>query len=339
MVELALLPLLVLFAYARGAILMAFDWPAFLDENGISYKHVGKREIEIACPLCTDREGHLSINLFGHGWKCWERPRDHKSRSAAKLVRLLIHCSWEHACSITNELPLTDDVMSQVRAYLDPKSVATPKRWLRMPPEFKELSHNIVPSSRPFFQYLHSRGFGPVAVEYIARRFDLRYCTRGDFKGRIIFPIRFEGQLQTWTGRTIYPAETLRYRTLGADEGALAPISHFLLSWDRLLKSDADTICLCEGPMDVAKVQALGRRNGIVATCFFTSTGSAQHIDLLHELLPRFKNRYLILDTGMIANSIELEQALYNLGVSMKTLQAKDPGEIRTTNELLKICR
>jgi hypothetical protein len=113
-------------------------------------------------------------------------------------------------------------------------------------------------------------------------------------------------------------------------EPAIGPPEDYLLWYDRLRKADADTLYIVEGPFDAWKVAVLGRRHGIVATCLFTSKISQSQIDYLHELLPRFKHRYILLDQGTLPTVIKAVGELSSLGVKSKYLppNVDDPGEL-----------
>jgi hypothetical protein len=176
------------------------------------------------------------------------------------------------------------------------------------------------------------------------RRSKRGYCTQGAYKGRIIFTVEFEGKLVGWTGRSIYPGVDARYRTLSDDkekankegyEPAPAPISDFLLFYDRLLDTNADTCVLCEGPFDAWRVNLLGRRLGVVATCFFTSTLSRQQLLLLHSILPEFDRRLLMLDENTLTKALTIKSDMISLGVDIAHLKGvKDPGEIQSERQL-----
>jgi hypothetical protein len=109
---------------------------------------------------------------------------------------------------------------------------------------------------------------------------------------------------------------------------ALAPINNYLLWWDDLMKADVETIILCEGPFDALKVTTLGWNMGVAATCFFTQSPGPLQVDLLHELLPRFRRKYLLLDQGTIPALIKIAAELQTLGVERLLLPrgVKDPG-------------
>jgi hypothetical protein len=282
-----------------------------------------------------DPSMHLAINLEGHGWKCWRRPEKHFGRNPARLVAVLINCNIEEARRLTDQpVQLSSDFLSSVKALYEPPPT---KHWtkLKIPKEFKPITSSMS-SAKPYKAYLKGRGFELEDLE----PFKLHYCNHGPYGGRIIIPIYYNGDLVTWTGRAIQKSARMRYKTLSQDfetaakEGmppAQGPISDYLLSYDDLMRNKkTSTIYLVEGPFDSIKMQVLGRDSGVTATCFFTAAPSKTQINLLHELLPRFRHRYLLLDQGTIATSLSLESSMASLVLVRKTLPDgfKDPGEI-----------
>lgn len=332
---------------------MAFDWISFFNQHNISYAETGpntsKGNVAIHCVFCgtADETQHLSISLDGHGYRCW-RNREHRGRNPVRLVQALLGCSWEQAQRLVGgSTYIPNDFLSRVNAQLNPAPVVN-RAPLTLPPEFKPFSD--LPSCRPFMKYMlgKSRGFTFEQVMTLTHFHDLRYCTRGPDRGRVIFPIHQDKRLVTWTGRTIYKQVALRYKTLTADPEkardsgspcAVGPISDYLLWHDKLKKTKAHTICLVEGPMDAAKVWVLGAAHGIVATCFFTSSPTDQQIELLHEVLPRFRRRFLLLDQNTLSTALLVEGMLKSLDITNLVLppHLKDPGEIDGAT-LLKLC-
>lgn len=321
---------------------MAFDWPAFLRSHRIPYRDTGantsRDNMVVHCPFCgsQDQSEHMSINLSGKGWRCF-RNSDHKGKNPARLVAALAGISLERAnAMVGNAIFIPDDFGDRMKALVNPEA-AVARKGLAMPPEFKAFAG--LPSSRPYVNYLLRRGFSAKQIEHLTPRWDVRYCARGPYQGRIIFPIWYRGKLVAWTGRTISGNQDLRYKALTRDreraekEGydpALGAISHYLLWYDQLRETNADTIVLCEGPFDALKVAVLGRRHGVVATCFFTSQPTEEQMHVLQALLPRFKRRVVMLDqSGTFATGIKITNALSSLGVSTYTLPPtlKDPGE------------
>lgn len=327
-----------------------FDWTHFLERNNIPFSshHVTKgSQVAIHCPFCgpEDESQHLSISLKGRGWRCWRRPKSHVGKSPTKLIAALLNCSYDQAAAIAGtSIHLPQDFMGHVNRALSPPPQKS-SRELELPSSFKPFG-TYLPSERPFRRYLRGRDFTVREIDhYLTRDFDMHYCTQGPFRGRIVFPVYNDGELVTWTGRSIYADAFLRYMTLTSDEEkardqlltpAAGPITDFLLWYDDLLHVDADTICLCEGPFDGLKVRLLGEPHGVTATCLFTMDMSERQLDLLHELLPRFRRRYLILDKGTLPTALRLQGMLSGLGVRVHQLpkKLKDPGELAEFAEL-----
>lgn len=317
------------------------DWPAFLDAQGIAYvergKNVSRGNIAINCPFCAgaDPSEHLNISLHDRGWYCL-RNRGHSGRSDARLLQALLNCTYEHALSIAQGGSVLPDnwyarVMQMVNMPTE-LALAKPLVW---PKEFRKLDlHSVL--ARPYVAYLRGRRYTDNQIDRMQERFDISYCRKGAFHGRIIFPVYFEDRLVTWTGRTISRNVDLRYKTLTADpdkafeEGtqcALGPVSNYLLWWDDIIDCDADTIVLCEGPFDALRIMHLGWTEGIVATCFFTAQPGPMQVELLHELLPRYKRRFLLLDEGTWATTMQVTDSLAALRVQPLHLPSgtKDP--------------
>lgn len=321
---------------------MAFDWRDFLDQYHVPYvtsgHSVARGNVAVRCPWCgpEDPSTHMGISLDGKGWGCWRRS-DHRGRQPARLVAALLNCSMERAYQIVgiSSNIIGEDFLAQVNNTLAPPGEPERAGKLAMPDEFRLLAGR--PSARPYNNYLRKRGFADPAS--LARDFDLRYCTRGPYHGRIIFPIRFQGELMSWSGRSIYPTEPMRYKVLSSKperaekEGlglARGPNSHYLLFYDELVKAKARALYICEGPFDALKIMVLGRPHGVVATCLFTNAPTIEQVDLLYDLAPRFAERYLLLDRDMFYMAVRVSSELSGLDLKPVMLPpgVKDPGEL-----------
>lgn len=324
------------------------NWLDFFQNNGIHYRtsgaNVSAGGAVIHCPWCgqADQSEHLVVSLEGKGFKCW-KSRQHAGRNPAKLIQALLNCSWEQATSLAGQQrTLPNDFMNKVRASIEkPKEVERPNN-LKIPPEFKRFTK--LPSCRMYLEYINRRGFTIKDAE----DFGVYYASTGPYKGRVLLTIYHEGKLCGWTGRTVFPTEELRYKSLTSkvdkaketgEEPAPKPIGHYLLFRDYIVNSDAETIVMCEGPFDAWKVNVLGKHLGAVATCFFTNTPSAQQINQLHEILPKFKNKVLLLDQGTFSKTARTKADLTSLDVRIAYLPAniKDPGELKTIKELQNV--
>lgn len=330
---------------------MAFDWMRFLEANHVDFvtsgPNVSRGHVAIRCPMCgqDDPSQHMSVNLNSGGWRCFRRPETHKGGHPAGLVAALLGVSREAAGAIVGEnVHIPSDLLGTVRGLLNP--AAEPIRGkIRLPEEFKRFDGQR--SSRRFVEYLAgpTRQFTASEIARLSDEYGLRYATSGKWKGRIVFPVWYNGDLVSWTGRSIYPDQELRYLTMSTDPEkddppAWGPINDYLLFYDQLVENadDCDTLILCEGPFDALKVSVLGRPYGIDATCFFTAAPTQGQIYMLYDLVPLYRKRYLMLDAGTLATALRTQLDMQALQCSVLTLpkSLKDPGLI-TQKQLLEI--
>lgn len=322
---------------------MAFDWLRTLDQYRVAYstsgKNVSKGNFVVHCPFCgpEDQGQHMSVALKGRGWRCFRRP-DHKGQHPGRLLAALIGCSIEQGYRLVGDtVYVPEDFLGAVQSALADAPLIE-RKPLSMPEEFRAIEFGS-PSRRLAVNYLiHSRGFTPGQVEWMTKRYGLRYAVRGSYSNRIIFPVTKDQKLVGWTGRHVGSSD-LRYKSLSPDpekaeaEGyqpALGPISNYLLFYDQIIDSNAHTLYLCEGPFDALKVCVLGRKHGAIATCCFTAAPSDAQINELHYLFPTFKRRILLLDRGTLATTLRTAGTFAGLGVDIGELPrgVKDPGDL-----------
>jgi len=319
---------------------VSLDWERILTARGVYYatsgRNVSRRNIAVHCPFCGPRDPseHMSISLEGHGWHCL-RDSAHRGRSPARLIAALLQCSPAEAVRIAGTRYLPGDFLSRVRGAVtesegEEDNNDTPQS-LSLPPEFRPLDDSRV-TAEPFRAYLRRRGYAD-EIPFLTSRFDIHYCARGNFAGRVIFPIYARGTLVTWTGRAISRHTELRYMTLGARRGdsprAVGPITNYLLWHDEITHSGASVLYLVEGPFDALRVRVLGGR-GVAATCLFTAGITPQQEILVADLAPRFERRYIMFDEGALVSAMRVQSRLAGLGFGIREVprDVKDPGEL-----------
>lgn len=322
-----------------------FSWQTFLDQFNISYVTKGpsvtRGHVAVRCPFCVDDPSeHLSISLEGKGWRCWRNPKQHAGKSPTRLIVGLIGCSYDRAKEIAGEdrSHIPNNFIDRVTSLLDTKEERETDRSLEMPIDFKAIRNRT--SQLPCINHLRDRGLDDIEIFRLTKRFNLRYCTSGPFKARIIFPVFYKQRLVSYTGRSVLPDAKIRYKTLTADpekaremgvKPAVGPINDYLLFYDDLMRSTSETVVVVEGPFDALLMNILGRKLGIVATCIFTNTPTQAQIDLFHEIMPRFRRRCVMLDNDMYAQALRLKSELMSLGVEQVSLPrgVKDPALLR----------
>lgn len=332
-----------------------FQWVPFLTRHRIPYNTRGPNTphgaTTIHCPMCGDGDPSDHMVLWPNGgWRCW-RNYQHGGRHPQQLVQVLIGCSYAEAQRITASIVMpTNDQLANIATMFD-KPAAEIARTLEMPPEFKPLSNKG--TCKPYVTYLRNRGFveDPALLHHM---YGLHYASRGAFKGRVLIPVHYKGKLVSWTGRTIWPVEQQRYKSLTTDpdraaaldlEPALAPINHYLPWYDWLRKEAQEEdreLVLVEGPLDALKVNLLGTGSPrIVATCWMGSEPTRQQVDLLHTLAGDFYKRWIISDADMPEKADRIANRLLPLRFNVAVLprNVKDPAELRTRAQLLGILR
>lgn len=338
-----------------------FDWSTFCKQSGVPFVESGastaKGNIYIHCPFCgaADKSHHmgLSLSIKQPYWGCWRDPT-HRGVAPQRLLVALLSCSWEEATKIVKELggETAEDYDAILRRFIDaaePKAepIVVKKRALILPTEFKRLD-NASSYSLPYKRYLSRRGFDDAAK--VSTRFDLRYCLRGPFGGRLIIPIYHKEKLVSWTARDVTGKSTLRYRTLGTDAEncaktgygpALSNLADVVYNGDRAtrraLSGKARTLVVCEGPFDAIKVDWLGRSVGVSAVALFGSTKRAQVLELLSIVEQGYESVVVALDADALKNAIHLVDMLRGLlNCSVRRLAlpdgVKDPGDLSERN-------
>lgn len=323
-----------------------FNWIDFLRTHGIVYldrgHNVSKGNVAIHCPFCgpADPSQHLNIHLKNRGWACW-RNGDHRGKSNVRLVQALLQCDQDEARRIVygNESrpEPTETLVSQMQAMLNPQAAQVVTR-LKLPEAFKPLWKPSL-FNAPHHGYLQGRGYSEGEVVSLAKRFNMHYATKGEWSGRVLFPITDEhGKLQSWTGRAIGTKDTLRYRSLDR-ERSVVPVSESLFDLPHLVKQTG-TLVICEGVFDAMRITWFGHPMNVHATCLFTLLTTRRQVLLLRRLRQQFKRVVLLLDQGTFIQSAQLQ-----LNLDIPRLEAvvvpdgvKDPGALRGS-QALTLCR
>jgi hypothetical protein len=319
-----------------------FNWIEFLEQNHVEYSqkrhNISRNNIGINCPFCGNDTGfNLHISLNNRGWHCW-KDNSHKGLTPHRLLQQLLQCSYSEAASLLGgDAPLSSDIdyVQYINNILNPQIKTTYKskpKSLEIPKEF----HPIQPigSGHLFVNYLKRRGF--LKFCDFTSQYDIYMVLGGRFTNRLVFVIKMDGKPVVWTGRLISEGG-LRYLTLSIDDDppALIPIKQTILWYDKLKYNDG-TLVVCEGPFDALKINYLGNKHGIYATCLFNMTISDEQLDLL-ESLKYFKKRVIMFDYSYYWKYIYMTSIKNNafsrlnqLGYEYKILDKsiKDPAEL-----------
>jgi hypothetical protein len=292
-----------------------FEWKTFLDNHNIEYiergHNIGRDWLGLSCPYCNDDPSHhLGVSLKTGHWHCWRRHHDGGSRPH-NLIMKLIGCTYQQAEEIVGStLPEYGyaDLSGLINLdFLFPKIQKikmNENKTLEFPDEITPIqihsfAFSIVSS------YLESRGYNKQETVSLIRMYDLHFAFNGPFSYRIVFPIRYNNKLVTWTGRSIAQSERLRYKSLSLDEEkarmqglpqALKNIKHCLFDYDDI-SGGGSCLVITEGPFDACRISHFGDKLGIYGTCLFGLQASQEQLSLIAEIRHKFKDLVVIGDS------------------------------------------
>jgi hypothetical protein len=313
-----------------------FNYINFFEQNLIPYitegVNVARGHVNIRCPFCAeaDPSEHMGINLATGEWGCW-RNASHRGVSAKRLVMVTLPCSFDEALSIVGDRYQVDiSKFDEFCNNIFNKKVEKVESRSRIASLTLDKSFKVITDSglgERFFNYLHSRKFNRDDINEVIRKYDLRYSMVGDFGYRIIFPIYFEGELVTWTGRVISQS-MIRYKSLSVEK-SIHRITDILFN-DSSIFCGGDVLVITEGPFDAIKVDFYGERYGVKATCLFGMNVSSSQRQILSELAERFDKFVLLLDSKEIVNTLSIKRSLpfLNLKIGRLPNDIEDPGDL-----------
>lgn len=303
------------------------DWHTLLDDHHIHYVTRGpntrRGEISVRCPFCgeDDPSEHLGIVLDREAWGC-HRNAQHRGKAPHRLIQALLGCSGAQAKLVVAQYGSADP--EALDGLMDPFGLpvkAEPLGPIVMPEEFTTISYDG-PTKR-FYWYLTYRGFKP-PMEVI-ERYQLKCCTTGRWKDRIIIPIFKDGELVAWTGRSLQkPINAPRY--LSTSEAIKTVIFN-----EDALAAGGKILFITEGPFDALKVDFYGHKLGALATATFGTSITPNQINSLRKAQRRFDKTVLLFDAGTTEIAFNLLDWLPGAILGDLPVGIKDPGELGAT--------
>lgn len=326
-----------------------FEWREFFERHGIPYSvgapH-GAGQLGIVCPFCGDAGTDPSRHRMGihpeRGWKCL-RDDAHRGRSPVRLVAALLKCSYDEAaqaCGIgAAELPpmSVEGIEAALKQTFSPAPQGAPARveLLYFPEEIARLDDPASRERRILLPYVERRGYTRQETWEVARLYGLRGALCGAFAYRVVFPVESAAGLESWTGRAVNAAMVPKYKSLSTDPEKCrrerlpaATLSVKQCLWNEAeLLDGGELLLVCEGPMDALRVDYLGHRAGVRATCLFGKAMSKSQEVRLARLAARFKRVGLMLDTDAEFDAVRMRDRLDDLGVDLLSVprRMKDP--------------
>jgi len=318
---------------------MAFDWLSFFNQYSVENEPERRHDWQsFDCPWCGGAH-HMGINLKTGIYHCWH---GHSGKSPQRLIAALLNCSYveanrivgsEETSFVRSDETFAVEGMRRLGYVVDTPLVRPDK--LLLLEEFTEIRNSGLCRAL-VLPYLRSRGYDQRDVLWLADRYKLRFAPRGIFAYRIIIPVFVDGQLVTWTGRTVADSEPLRYKSLSSDSDRAAsqglPVATMNIK-DALLDLDnirygGKLLVVAEGPFDAMRLSFFGEKSGIRATCLFGQTPSESQLSLLFELRHKYKNMALMLDPDAgLRSSFSLPEYLRMIRMPLP-VGVKDPAEL-----------
>jgi DNA primase len=252
------------------------------------------------CPFCNHRKQKLEIKMSTdengqNPWECWVC--NTRGRTIRSLLRQL-KVPRDTAVEILRH------VRKGEKVYYEENYV------VKLPDEFQPLfsaSHQSVIANK-LRKYLYRRGLSE--VDFI--RYNIGYCTEGEYQGRLIIPSYDENnQLNYFVGRT-YENSFIKYKNPPASRDVI--IFENTINWNK-------PIVLVEGTFDAMAV----RRNAIPIL------GKNIAPKLLKKIVSsNVEDIYIALDKDALKRAISFSEKFLNMGkkVYLVELDDKDPSEM-----------
>lgn len=301
-----------------------------LEKYDIPYKLKGKNiskksDLGICCPFCEDDIGfHLGIK--GNNYSCWKN-ENHKGNTIT-LIKKLLGCSYFDAIAELKYISIADDdeMMRAInRLFKNTNNDTKHCNNLVFPSTFCPITDRG--STKKFFYYLESRGFEYHDIVNLIEYYKLQCDLIGDYNYRVIIPIYEKGQLITWVGRSIEKNCSLPYKAV-PESLSVKITTNCLFDYDNIIEG-GDTLFICEGVFDAMKINWYTDES-IKATCLFTKRMSAMQQSLLLDLIPRYKQILILLDSDAYIDAKNIYEEIKwmsnNIKISLLPKIYKDPG-------------
>ena len=180
---------------------MIEDWINQNIDDTIKYTGNGK-EVHFSCPVCNETRSRMYVNLNSGMVYC------HNCGFKGTIVTLIQHVegvSWSKAMlrfsQIKGNLQLPENVSNSVedKLFLGDLRKDLEKRAIPLPDEYQILtgSNNMI--AKRAVRYLHKRKITDAQIE----QYEFGFCSSGDYKDRIIIPIKENDELRFWVARAI----------------------------------------------------------------------------------------------------------------------------------------
>ena len=252
-------------------------------------KIVSKDEAMFVCPFSHHRKPKLAVNLTTQRWQSWI-DTNAKGRSIFALFkRLQVPSNYFAELSKIVKLPKSM------------KLADTEKQYVSLPYEFKRLTETHKDFSyTKAMNYLKNRGIESYDIE----RYDIGYCSDGDFAGRIIVPsFDVDNKLNYFLARDFTGTAYLKYKN--------PTVSKDVVVFENQVDF-SEPLVFCEGVFDAIAI----RRNAIALL------GKNIPSKLKMRLIEHgVKEVSIVLDNDAYKNALSMSESLMNDNIRVRLIK------------------
>lgn len=243
--------------------------------------------INIDCPYC-DEKGHynMGFNCAGNYYHCWKSLHQYPIK---KVLSDVLNVPINSVDEILSEYEGGARLSKKLKNKSNVKSIELPTDTFTSPER----------------KYLKARGFSP---KYLNKKYGIvGGGISGKWKFRIIIPIYYNGQLMSWTGRSILSKKKIkeleipRYKNLSIEESVRNPKELFF----NLDNCKGKEVVLTEGSFDVLRFDGN-------AICSLGTELTEGQIALLSE---RFEKIFILFD-----NEPEAQEKAHKFGMQLSSI-------------------
>ena len=252
-------------------------------------KIVSKDEAMFVCPFSHHRKPKLAVNLSTQRWQSWI-DTNAKGRSIFALFkRLQVPSNYFDELSRIVKLPKSSQTQEIKEEYVS------------LPYEYKRLTETHTDFSyAKAMKYLKNRGIESYDIE----RYDIGYCDKGDYAGRIIVPsYDVDNKLNYFLARDFTGNAYLKYKN--------PPVSKDVVVFENQIDF-SEPLILCEGVFDAMAI----RRNAIALL------GKNIPNKLKMRLVQHgVKEVSIVLDNDAFKNALYLSESLMNDNIKVRLVR------------------
>lgn len=249
---------------------------------------VNKGWVNVNCPFCDTKSTsfNLGFNPAGNYYHCWKSSHNYPVKEVLSSV---LHLPVNFVNEILKDYSGAGETLSERKTKSNVNHLELP-------------TNTFTPVERA---YLKKRGFEP---KYLFKKYRIvGGGIDGDWKFRIIIPIYYNGQLMSWTGRSILSKEKLkqlnipRYKNLSIEK-SVKNIKELFFNIDNCRNK---SVVLTEGPFDVLRFDG-------EAICSMGTELTEGQIALLAE---RFEKIFILFD-----NEPEAQEKARKFGLQLSSI-------------------